>query len=87
MRNTMARIIVLGLIAWYATAALGDEPGKSGRLVLVAGGGTGGDGTLADRAELNAPFGIGFNAREHSSSWKCSETVSGCSVKRRSSRT
>ncbi len=63
MRNTMARIIVLGLIARYATAALGDEPGKSGRLVLVAGGGTGGDGTLADRAELNAPFGIGFNAR------------------------
>jgi DNA-binding beta-propeller fold protein YncE len=63
MQNTVPRIIVLVLIAWYAAAAFGDEPAQSGRLVLVAGGGTGGDGTLADRALLNAPFGIGFNAR------------------------
>ncbi len=33
-----------------------------GRLVLVAGGGTGGDLTTASQAKLVAPFGVGFDA-------------------------
>ncbi len=42
--------------------ALGAEPGPAGRLVLVAGGGTGGDGVPAREARLTSPFGTGFNA-------------------------
>ena len=30
--------------------------------MLVAGGGTGGDGASADRAEIISPFGVGFDA-------------------------
>src|SRR5258705_10752466 len=35
-----------------------DDPGRAGRLVLVAGGGTGGDGSPADQARLAGPFGV-----------------------------
>src|SRR3954454_1299239 len=38
-----------------------DDPSRSGRLVLVAGGGTGEDGAPADRAQLASPFGVGFD--------------------------
>src|SRR5258707_6762451 len=38
-----------------------DDPGRAGRLVLVAGGGTGGDGSPADQARLASPFGVGFD--------------------------
>ena len=34
---------------------------RAERLVLVAGGGNGGDGTTADRAALKNPFGVGFD--------------------------
>ena len=37
-----------------------DEPGRAGRIVLVAGGGTGGEGSPADAAHLVSPFGAGF---------------------------
>jgi hypothetical protein len=40
-----------------------DDPGRARRLVLVAGGGTGSDGSPADRAQLVAPFGVGFDAQ------------------------
>lgn len=40
-----------------------DEPSARGRLVLVAGGGTEGDGAPADRAKLTSPFGVGFDAQ------------------------
>jgi NHL repeat len=39
-----------------------DDPGRAGRIVLVAGEGTGGDGAPADRARLVSPFGVGFVA-------------------------
>ena len=35
---------------------------RTGQLSLVAGGGTGGDGSPAERAKLVAPFGVGFDA-------------------------
>ena len=36
---------------------------SAGRLTLVAGGGTGGDGSIAGQAKLVAPFGVGFDAK------------------------
>ena len=55
-------MIVMVAIAWQATTGAVDDPGRAGRLVLVAGGGTGGDGASADRAKLVSPFGVGFDA-------------------------
>ena len=40
----MPPIIVTIAIACQAAVGTADEPGQAGRLVLVAGGGTGGDG-------------------------------------------
>jgi NHL repeat len=40
------------------------EPGRTTRLELVAGGGTGGDGTSALQAEITSPFGVAFDAAE-----------------------
>jgi sugar lactone lactonase YvrE len=62
MKNAMNLIIVTLAIACQATAGTTQEPTPSGRLVLIAGGGNGGDGAAADRAELIAPFGVGFDA-------------------------
>jgi hypothetical protein len=56
----MRRIICAAWAMILLTGA--DEPGRTGRIVLVAGGGTGGDGSLADRAGLVNPFGVGFTA-------------------------
>lgn len=61
MKNTMIPIVVMLAIACQATGAP-EEPIQAARLVLVAGGGTGGDGAPADRAELITPFGVGFDA-------------------------
>ena len=58
----MSPIIVMIAIACQAAAGTAEEPGQAARLVLVAGGGTGGDGSPADRAELIAPFGVDFDA-------------------------
>src|SRR4051812_20132874 len=44
----------------FTSVLIDDDPSRSGRLVLVAGGGTGGDGAPADRAKLDSPFGVGF---------------------------
>ena len=41
--------------------ALAAEPARTGRLVEVAGGGTGGDGASAEHAKLVSPFGLGFD--------------------------
>jgi sugar lactone lactonase YvrE len=62
MKNTMIPIVVLLAIVSQARTGTAEEPGRGGRLVLVAGGGTGGDGASADRAELIAPFGVAFDA-------------------------
>jgi sugar lactone lactonase YvrE len=56
-------LIAMAVLAWQATAGIGDDANRAGRLVLVAGGGTGGDGSSADRAELTQPFGVGFDDR------------------------
>jgi NHL repeat len=58
----MNLMIVMVAIAWQATTGTVDDPGRAGRLVLVAGGGTGGDGASADRAKLISPFGTGFDS-------------------------
>ncbi len=55
-------MIVMVAIAWQATTGTADDPGRAGRLVLVAGGGTGGDGASAEQAKLISPFGVGFDA-------------------------
>jgi DNA-binding beta-propeller fold protein YncE len=57
----MNLMIAMVAIAWQATTGTAADPGRAGRLVQVAGGGTGGDGTSADRAELTGPFGVGFD--------------------------
>ena len=61
--HAMNLMIAMVAIAWQATAGTADDPGRAGRLVQVAGGGTGGDGSSADRAELTGPFGVGFDGR------------------------
>ena len=55
MRTTF--LAVLAIVALSG----GADPGQSGRLELVAGGGTGGDGSPADRAKLIGPFGVAFD--------------------------
>src|SRR5262249_27921294 len=45
-----------------ATANPNEPPARGGKLVLVAGGGTGGDGSAADRAKLTSPFAVGFDS-------------------------
>jgi len=55
MRTTF--LAVLAIVALSG----GADPGQSGRLELVAGGGTGGDGSPADRAKLVGPFGVAFD--------------------------
>jgi sugar lactone lactonase YvrE len=49
--------MTLGCIGVLATTAASN----AARLVLVAGGGTGGDGSAARRAKLDAPFGVAFD--------------------------
>ena len=46
-----------------AASAIADEPARAGRLVLVAGGGPGGDGSPADQAELDRPVRRGIRRR------------------------
>ena len=58
----MNLMIVMAAIAWQATTGSINDPGGAGRLVLVAGGGAGGDGASADRAKLISPFGTGFDS-------------------------
>ena len=52
-------LLMLALAGQVAGTA--GEPGRADRLVLVAGGGTGGDGAPADGAKLVAPFGVAFD--------------------------
>ena len=62
MKYPLNLIVVTMAMACPLTSATAVEPGQAGRLVLVAGGGTGGDGASADRVGLTAPFGVGFDA-------------------------
>src|SRR5436190_11737879 len=55
MRRTLA--ITLAFIGILATTAASG----AARLVLVAGGGTGGDGSPARSAKLDGPFGVAFD--------------------------
>jgi NHL repeat len=58
----MSPMIVMLAIVSQAATGTAAESGRAGRLVLVAGGDHGGDANSADRAELIAPFGVGFDA-------------------------
>jgi DNA-binding beta-propeller fold protein YncE len=53
------------VVAVAAVLLLGgaEDPSRSGRVVLVAGGGNGQDGGPADRAKLESPFGVAFDAK------------------------
>ncbi len=62
MKNIMSPIIVMLTLVHPAAVGIAEEPKSAGRLVLVAGGSAGGDGSPADRAELISPFGVGFDA-------------------------
>src|SRR5260370_30176366 len=55
MRRGLA--MALGFIGILATTASSD----AARMTLVAGGGTGGDGSLARSAKLEEPFGVAFD--------------------------
>jgi sugar lactone lactonase YvrE len=59
----MTLIIAMVAIAWQATGGTADDPGRTGRLVKVAGGGMGGDEAPADQAQLTGPFGVGFDGQ------------------------
>ncbi len=56
----MYMLIALAAVAAQAAAGNGDDQSRSSRLVLVAGGGSGLDGSPADRAQVTSPFGVGF---------------------------
>jgi len=58
----MHPIIVLVVILVQAASGTTAEPETAGRLELVAGGGSGGDGASADQAKIVSPFGVGFDA-------------------------
>src|SRR6188768_2413076 len=55
MRQGLA--MAVGLIAVLATTA----ESSAARVTLVAGGGTGGDGSPARSAKLDGPFGVAFD--------------------------
>ncbi|WP_422924942.1 hypothetical protein [Singulisphaera sp. PoT] len=44
-----------------AAALILGSSSQAGQIVLVAGGGTGGDGSPADKVQLTSPFGVGFD--------------------------
>jgi NHL repeat len=56
--------LTLFLVGVVLQAASGPStpPGGTARLELVAGGGTGGEGTSAADARINSPFGVSFDA-------------------------
>lgn len=58
----MHLLIVLFAVASGGPAQPGDDPGRSGRLVLVAGGAKSGEHIPALEARLSGPFGVGFDA-------------------------
>jgi NHL repeat len=62
MKNIMNLLIVAVAVVYLPRSAAADEARQTDRLVPVAGGGSGGDGSPADRAELIGPFGVGFDA-------------------------
>jgi sugar lactone lactonase YvrE len=57
------RLMMIIVVFIVLTPAIGmtAEPGRTARLELVAGGGTGGDGTSAHQAEITSPFGVAFD--------------------------
>ncbi|HWE40528.1 MAG TPA: hypothetical protein VG406_28530 [Isosphaeraceae bacterium] len=58
-RVAMHRRMILGVVV---SVLMGPQAGRAGEtIVLVAGGGEGGDGSKADRARLVAPFGVAFD--------------------------
>jgi sugar lactone lactonase YvrE len=52
---------VTWLLAMLLAEFWGAAPGSAERLVLVAGGGKGGDGSPAREAQLSGPFGVAFD--------------------------
>jgi sugar lactone lactonase YvrE len=56
----LSALLVVNLLC--AGPAAGSEPGQTGRVELVAGGGTGGEGAAADQAKLTSPFGTAFDS-------------------------
>ena len=55
MRTTAFALLAL------SSLLIGQAPAGEGRLVLVAGGGAGGEGSPAASAALTSPFGVGFD--------------------------
>lgn len=62
MKYAIQTLIVLVVISRQGTSGPATEPGQVGRLELVAGGGTGGDGASARQVEISSPFGVAFDA-------------------------
>jgi sugar lactone lactonase YvrE len=58
MHSTACRAFLIAGLSFVALAA---APGRADKIVLVAGGGEGGDGTPATKAKLHAPFGVDFD--------------------------
>jgi sugar lactone lactonase YvrE len=59
----MKLMISMLAIAWQVTGGTTDDPVRAGRLVRVAGGGTGGDGSSAEQVQLTGPFAVGFDGQ------------------------
>lgn len=52
-----------GLFVWMAMAVCQANAARADKIVLVAGGGTGGNGAKATEAELHNPFGVDFDKK------------------------
>ena len=57
----MRLMIMLVFILPQAAPGTVAEPGRSARIELMVGGGTGGDGAPAGQAKITSPFGVGFD--------------------------
>jgi sugar lactone lactonase YvrE len=66
-RRIVSRVkLALAVVVLIATGSLQAAESRPGKLVLVAGGGTGEDNIPATLAKLNEPFGIGFDGAGNS---------------------
>ena len=58
----MSRVVILVAISLQLTPGVAADTGYAGRLELVAGGETGGDGGTAGEPKIVSPFGVAFDA-------------------------
>jgi hypothetical protein len=62
MKYAIRSLVILVVMSIQCAGAIAAEPGRSARVELVAGRGTGGESAGALAAEITGPFGVSFDA-------------------------